>query len=362
MRKLCIALCGGIVLSGCSSFSERHQASGNFKYLDQAPSHQYELPQGLTPLVSDKKFMIPEVSEQANKNLVGAKLDIRAPSLVMPVAPNSLNSRDSKQVEVVFESFLTQQAFRDELWNKVSQFVTQQGYGAAMTREGQQLTTRLIESDPYFKLIFGLEEEYQLTQQYQFKLTVDAQGHRAKVAVALVKHDEQGVEVELNQFAQRRYETRMMNKFLSHVYMQHNKNILDKRLQANVGVVTEMTFDENNNSVYKVNSPFELVWERLATALPKLGLVVDDRDKTANTYYTHFEGVDSGFWSSLFSSDESDIAPLKLEDDQKYQIVLKPSGSASLLSIIDGKGVLLSQQQITAMYPAFRSVLSKKDL
>lgn len=362
MRKLCIALCGGIVLSGCSSFSERHQASGNFKYLEQEPSQAYVLPEGLTPIASNDHYDIPKLGEKANRNLVGTKLDTRAPALVMPVAPNSLSSTEGDRTEVVFESFLAEQAFRDDLWAKLNLFVNENNYGVGLSREGQQLTTRAIDSDPYFKLIFGLEEEHTLSQQYQFNLAVDAQGHRATINVSLTEHSELGNHVELNKFAKRRYETRMLNKFLSHVYMQHNKKILANRLKAKAGLVTEMSFDDKNDSVYKINSSFNLVWEKLAIVLPKLGFVIDDRDKTVNTYYTHFEEVDTGFWSGLFSEGEDGIAPLKLVEDEKYQIILKESGKDSLLSILDAEGQKLSAEKITEMYPAFSSILAKKQL
>jgi len=361
MRKFYIALCGGIVLSGCSSFSERHQASGNFGYLEQESSQEYVLPEGLTPIASNNSYDIPAIGKGVNKALVGAKLDMRAPALVMPVAPNSLSSNEVNATQVVFESFLAEQAFRDDLWQKLSLFIEEHNYGVGLSREGQELTTRSIESDPYFQVIFGLDEEFKLSQQYQFKLAVDGQGHRATVDVELTKHLEQDAEVELNKFAKRRYETRMLNKFLSHVYMQHNKSILADRLKARAGLVTEMAFDQDNNSVYKVASSFNLVWEKLAIVLPKLGFVIDDRDKTVNTYYTHFEAVDSGFWSGLFSED-SDVPPLTLTKDAKYQITLKEDGKSSQLSILDAHGDKLSAEKIAEMYPTISRILAQKIL
>lgn len=361
MRKLYIALCGGIVLSGCSSFSERHQASGNFKYLEQESSQEYTLPEGLTPIASNNHYDIPDVAPSVNKNLVGSKLDTRAPSLIMPVAPNSLNSTAKDRVEVIFESFLAEKELRDELWQKLSLFVSENNYGVGLSREGQSLTTNTISEDPYFKLIFGLDDDVSLSQQYQFNISIDPQGHRGIVGVNLLEHNEQQQDVELNIFAKRRYETRMLNKFLSHVYMQHNKTILANRLKAKAGLVTEMSFDDKNNSVYKVNSSFDLVWEKLALVLPKLGFIINDRDKTVNTYYTQFDEVDSGFWSGLFSDDE-DVSVLSLEKDKKYQIKLTESGKASILTVLDGEGNKLSAEKITEMYPAFRKALAQKQL
>ena len=80
MRKFCIALCGGIVLTGCSSFSERHQASGNFEYLDETQRQAIVVPQGFTPLKTNKRFDIPALGSKVDTSLVGAQLDIRAPA------------------------------------------------------------------------------------------------------------------------------------------------------------------------------------------------------------------------------------------------------------------------------------------
>lgn len=361
MRKLYIALCGGIILSGCSSFSERHQASGNFEYLNQTTEKQIKYPEGFTPLKHSTAYDIPAVSPKANQQLVGNKLDIRAPSLVMPVAPNALVSDSTGKTEVIFESFLSHDKFRDDLWNKLTTFITNQGYGVGSEQVGQSLTTRTIVSDEYFKVLFGLEEEVSLDQQYSFDINVEPQGHKATISVSLTQHQEQGANVELNQFAKRRYEARMLNHFLSQVYVEHNKQLLANRVKTNKGIKLELGLDNEQNTVYQIHAPYELAWEKLATVLPKLGLEVEDRDKSVNTYFTKFSPIKDGFWSNLFS-EEDGVEAIKLEKNDKYQVKLVERGDIALLTIVDSKGERLSSDKMREMLAAFRELMAKKAL
>ncbi|NRA71117.1 MAG: outer membrane protein assembly factor BamC [Gammaproteobacteria bacterium] len=359
MRNVTIAICCGLFLSGCSSFAERHQASGSFDYLAQKQQTPLKIPSRLTSVEVNHQYQIPVVGSLANSALMGDKLDIRAPSLVMPVAADSLVSEENKSVEVVFESFKNSAEFQADLWKKLTTFISDKGYGTSLSRQGSSLTTRAIESDPYFKLVFGLEDDQSLTQQYVFSLNVEAQGHKAILAVDLLKHQESGNDVELNQFAKRRYETRMLNLLLSHVYQQAQLAKLASRELSTQGMVMELGFDHEQNSAYIVNAAFESAWEKLARVLPTLGFRVEDRDKTLGTYFVEFDEADSGFWSSLFSS--NDVEPLALEQES-YQVKLEKSGVRSILTIIDKTGDKLSAEKMLSMSNTFKAVFAKKQL
>jgi len=287
MRNITVALCCGLLVSGCSSFAERHQASGTFDYVTEQEAKPLALPAGYSAIELSRQYDIPALSPLVNSALVGKKLDIRAPALPMAVAPESLISQRNQQTEIVFESFKKVEEFQADLWQKITGFVSAKTYGVTMSREGNSLTTRNIESDEYFMQTFGLTDQT-LTQQYQFNLKVEPQGHRARVAVQLVKHLQQGNEVELNQFAQRRYETRMLNLFLSHL---QTKEQVDKTVSSKLagrGVAMELGFDSQQNTAFIIKSPFEPTWEKITYVLTKLGFMIDDRDKTLGTYFCDF--------------------------------------------------------------------------
>lgn len=357
MRNVTVAICCGLFLSGCSSFAERNQASGSFDYLEQTQQTPFMIPAPLTPIETNDEYQIPMVGSLSNQGLVGKSLDIRAPSLVMPVADDSLVSEDNQRVEVIFESFKNSRDFQADLWTKLTTFVSDKGYGVSLSREGSSLTTRAIKADPYFQLVFGLEDDQPLTQQYAFSLKVEPQGHKAILGVSLLKHQESGDDIVLNQFAKRRYEARMLNLMLSHVYQQAQLAKLASRELSIKGMAMELGFDHEQNTAYIINAGFEPTWEKLARVLPTLGFKVEDRDKTLGTYFVEFDEADSGFWSSLFSTNE--VEPLALAQEN-YQVKLEKSGVRSILTIIDKTGDKLSAEKMLAMSNTFKAIFAKK--
>jgi len=361
MNKFYIALCGGIVLTGCSNFSERHQASGGLEYLKEKTHQRIVLPEGFTPLKKSTEYDIPTIGNKVNVNLIGHKLDIRAPSLVMPVAPNSLTSSNTQETQVIFESFLSKEKFTEDLWSKLSSFVSQRKYGVSEQVQGSSLSTNSIESDEYFKLLFGLDEDINLSQKYNFNINIDEQGYRAVVTVKLIEHKEQDKAVELNQFATRRYETRMLNLFLSQVYADHNQALIADRNDVKKGIKLELGFDDEQNTAYIVHAPYEVIWEKLNTVLPQLGLMIDDRDKSISTYFTHFDNDTNGFWSNLFTFDSSNTS-IELVDKEKYQVKIAQRGKVSVLTIVNSQKELIASEKMTEMLNTFSELMAKEQL
>lgn len=361
MNKFYIALFGGIVLTGCSNFSERHQASGDVEYLEEKVHQRIVLPEGFTPLKKSTEYDIPAIGNKVNTNLIGHKLDIRAPSLVMPVAPNSLASDNTQETQVIFESFLSKEKFTEDLWAKLSAFISQRKYGVSEQVQGVSLSTNAIESNEYFALLFGLDEDVNLSQKYNFNISIAEEGYKAVVTVKLIDHKEQDQTVELNQFATRRYETRMLNLFLSQVYADHNQALIADRNDVKKGIKLELGFDDEQNTAYTVHAPYEVVWEKLNTILPQLGLMIDDRDKSISTYFTHFDNDTGGFWSNLFTSD-SDNPSIELVDKEKYQIKVTERGKVSVLTILDGEGQFIAPEKMTEMLNTFSELMAKEQL
>lgn len=86
-----------------------------------------------------------------------------------------------------------------------------------------------------------------------------------------------------------------------------------------------------------VNDPFDRAWQRLGLSLDRIGFTVEDRDRSAGTYYVRYlgEGVAKdkpGFFSRWFGG-KDEVRP------QQYQIKLVASGADSQVSVLDAKGV-----------------------
>jgi len=93
------------------------------------------------------------------------------------------------------------------------------------------------------------------------------------------------------------------------------------------------------NSVV-VSEGFARTWRRTGIALDKLGLVVDDRNRSQGIYYISkidllkgINGEDKSWFSSLFSSDKK-----QEESALKRQVLLQGDDSQTRLTVLDNNG------------------------
>lgn len=88
--------------------------------------------------------------------------------------------------------------------------------------------------------------------------------------------------------------------------------------------------------VVQINEDFERAWRRVGLALDRTGFTVEDRDRSAGTYFVRYvppnpDKKEPSFFGKIFSSSKTE-APLK------YRIVVKGEGNASTVSVLNETG------------------------
>jgi len=92
--------------------------------------------------------------------------------------------------------------------------------------------------------------------------------------------------------------------------------------------------------VVQIAEDFDRAWRRVGLALDRTGFTVEDRDRKQGIYFVRYVAADAGaakeagFFSKLFSA-----SPEKNPDANKFQIAVKSQGDASVVSILNAKGV-----------------------
>jgi outer membrane protein assembly factor BamC len=86
----------------------------------------------------------------------------------------------------------------------------------------------------------------------------------------------------------------------------------------------------------EIDEAFDRAWRRVGLALDRTGFTVEDRDRTAGTYFVRYveatgERKSQGFLAKLFAKDD---APPPV----KYRIAVKPEGSKTVVSVLNEKG------------------------
>lgn len=102
-RKLLCCSIVSILVAGCSSVNNK-QALGEFDYADAAEAKALKIPSNLSSPEQAKDFY---VTEQINKKgSVGKNIDVRAPSLVLPVASSSRVESTDRGASIWFDQVL----------------------------------------------------------------------------------------------------------------------------------------------------------------------------------------------------------------------------------------------------------------
>ena len=87
----------------------------------------------------------------------------------------------------------------------------------------------------------------------------------------------------------------------------------------------------------QVNEDFDRAWRRVGLALDRTGFTVEDRDRSQGTYFVRYvepnvEKKEPGFFGKLFGSASKQLPTTK------YRVVVRGSGTASVVSLQDGNG------------------------
>ena len=87
----------------------------------------------------------------------------------------------------------------------------------------------------------------------------------------------------------------------------------------------------------QINDNFERAWRRVGLALDRTGFTVEDRDRTAGTYFVRYvppnpDKKEPGFFAKMFSGSGKTEAPLK------FRILVKGQGETSTVSVQNDSG------------------------
>lgn len=100
-----------------------------------------------------------------------------------------------------------------------------------------------------------------------------------------------------------------------------------------------------DGAALQINESFPRAWRRVGIALDRLGLVVEDRDRSAGLYYIRpvdqvADAGKKGFFSSLFSGKEEDKPA-----EPPARILLQGSGETTRVTVQDKSGTLATSAQ-----------------
>ena len=332
-----IALAALMALSGCSYLEGQ-----KVDYRSAGKGVSLEVPPDLTQLSRDSRYQVPGGTVTASAYQVGQA----APS--MPTAATTLG--DVRVERAGQERWLVVNRPADQLWDPVREFWQESGFllttdqPALGVMETDWAENRAKIPQDAIRNILGkvLDSVYSTAERDKFRTRMERTpsggteiyiSHRGMVEV----YD--SAQKDTTVWQPRPADPDIESEFLRRLMVklgtpanQARANVASAPPKPSSRVTTV-----NGSPLLEVDDVFDRAWRRVGLALDRTGFTVEDRDRSAGTYFVRYvepsaDRKTGGLLSKFFSKDDA-------ADPVKYRISLKAQGDKTMVSVLDSKGV-----------------------
>ncbi|GEA10900.1 outer membrane protein assembly factor BamC [Alteromonas sp. KUL49] len=352
-----------MTLAGCSSKVDRQTASGSYDYLETELQEPLTIPTDLDSPRFSREFDIPELGEGADTSLVGKRLPVRSPSLILPVVTGSHVEEGSNTATIWFDQVDDSQPLSQAVWNSLLSFLDQQGIGVDHFDPEQKVLITdwmIITQEEDSAWYSWTTTESQIGRRFEFNLDVKAHGRTAALTVDLKDYmatSSNNVVSDIDSMQERREEVDVLNQVIGHYEYQVRLEESRRIAVIRQGLRTEMGFDDDGAAAYIVNAKYDVAWPRLLLVLRKLGFDVKDLDKSTGLLFVTYNGAEGGWWSNLFSSAE------EILEQGDYRLKVNAAAAErTTITFMNDESTPFEANQVSDLYSAFAEVMSEDNL
>ncbi|RRZ91010.1 outer membrane protein assembly factor BamC [Erwinia sp. 198] len=324
-----------MLLAACSSDQRyKRQVSGDESYLKAADINELQAPAGMILPLQNGDFDIPSASA---KGAVGKQLDIRPPAQPLALI-NGARTQFAGNSGVLLVDNAS-----GALWPQVVTVVQTRNYPIASRTDGSQtLTTDWVQWN-------RADEDHQYRGRYQ--IAVQQQGYQQALSVKLLELEQEGKAVT-SPVQLQRYTAQMLNELSAGLdkiaTSRDDAAVKGSTAQINV----QSGADDTGLPTLVVRAPFNLVWERLPTALERVGMKITDRNRPQGSLNVTYSAPSSETWDSIGAKDPE-------LNDGNYKLQVGDLDNRSSLQFLDPKGHALTQSQNDALVAVFQAAFNK---
>jgi len=374
-------------LTACGSVNNK-QADGSFDYQNKPEANELVIPANLSkPKQATDFYVSNKINHQGP---IGKNMDIRAPSLVMPIAASSRVVEESgiaiiwfdkvledKDLLGFIEKVIKEQLAEDQVTYDYIEEDTEVTLSkviegstslkeTSIKREG--IKTSIIESNWYHNEVDAgwIFEDIQLSKSVRFRYQLLAKPHGRSVSLRVslidfLQTDEQGGSKTMDPIDKQRAEKAMLNELIAAVDYNYRLQQREDRLaRANQKLVT---FGKNVEAedAYVVEMGLEDLWGNMPIFFEKHGFTITDLNEDKKIYYVDFVKPDTSVWDSIWGDD----VPVIDVNDAHYQFVLSPVdelNQKTTVTIYNAAGEPLPLEALERIFPVVEQGLSFRDV
>lgn len=374
-------------LTACGSVNNK-QAEGSFDYQHKPEANDLVIPANLKKPEQSKTFFVTDKIN--HQGPVGENMDIRAPSLVMPIAASSRVVDESGIAIIWFDKVLEDKDLLAFIEKVVIEKLTEDNITYNYVKEDKEVTlgkviegatslketsikregikTAIIESDWYHSEIdvgwISTDIQFSKSLRFRYQLLAKPHGRSVSLRVSLIdflQTDETGGSQTMDPIDKQRAEKSMLNELIASVdYNYRVQQRADRLNRANQKLVTLGKNAEEEDG-YVIEMGLDDLWGNMPLFFEKHGFTITDLNEDKKIYFVDFVKPESSVWDSIWGDD----VPTIDVNDAHYQFVLTPLDELNhktAVTIYNAAGEPLPLESLERIFPVIEKGLSFRNI
>lgn len=331
-----LAIAAVTLLSACSVIQGE-----KVDYKSASRGTSLEVPPDLTQLSRDSRYQIPGGTVTASAYQVGQA----APSL--PTAATTLG--DIRVERAGQERWLVVNRPADQLWEPVREFWQENGFLLTVDQpslgvmETDWAENRAKIPQDFIRNTIGkvLDSVYSTSERDKFRTRMErtaSGGTEIYISHRGMAEVYNGPQKDSTVWQPRPADPDIENEFLRRLMVKLGTPADQaKSLVASAPAqATSHVTNTGGSPSLEVDDGFDRAWRRVGLALDRTGFTVEDRDRSAGTYFVRYvepttDRNSGGLLAKILNRDD-------VSDPVKYRISLKAQGDKTMVSVLDSKG------------------------
>ena len=346
-----------LAITGCSTVSKK-SAIGDFDYANQDKSAALVIPEGLAKPQYINDY---EVNDKINhKGPIGEQVDVRAPSLVLPIATASRIENSNEKAKIWFDKVIEDKDLKALVYQSIVDELASSNVSLTAINDDSLLyqSSWFTNSKETGWLFTSIEET--LKMKFSYQLETKPHGRSVGVTVELIdyeKTNESGTSAAIDLIDKQRLEMAMLNEIVSQVDFKYRSAQKENQLlRANQQLVS-IGENSSGEAAYIVEMNKALLWSNMPILFSKYGFAVNDLNESKQQYFVTYTKPEVSVWDSLWGEE----APVIDLTEGRYQFNLAESGDNSSVTLLNEQGEALSNEKLTALFDVMSLALSFRD-
>ena len=295
----------GLSLSACSGVDNHKRAGGDFEYAKQVEAKEILVPEGLDTPKRSKEFFI--TSDINHKGPIGAGVDVRAPSLVLPIAASSRVEQNSSEAKIWFDQVFDDKDLQLFIYQALQDELAESGVELKVIDAEQKIFESSWfheESESGYWLFKSVDIAESIRFRYQFESKPHGRSVALKVqAIDYMKTNQSGATKEMDVIDKQRAEMAMLNEIVAQVDYKYRLAQRENRLMRANQQLVSVGENSVGEASYIVEMELDALWANMPIFFEDYGFTIADLNESKKIYYVDFVKPEVSFWDRIWGDE-----------------------------------------------------------